>query len=267
VRAPNRTATGLLNPDAQAFTYEDSPGFARYQGLSVNARKRLQKGISVQATYLYGHSIDDASSIGGSAVTVAQNPNDLAAEEGNSSFDIRQQVSGNWVLELPFGPNRAFLAAGGFWSKALDGFSISGTYAFQSGSYYTPNYNGTVEETATGVPNSLRPDRNFGVPIKGAGTVSDWFNTAAFTAPPTGQYGTASRNSIEGPGVVSVNSSLSRTVQLGGTRTFEARMTANNVFNTVQYSGINTTLNSPTFGQVTSVASMRTLTFIARYRF
>jgi hypothetical protein len=35
----------------------------------------------------------------------------------------------------------------------------------------------------------------------------------------------------------------------------------------VQYSGINTTLNSPTFGQVTSVASMRTLTFIARYRF
>jgi hypothetical protein len=267
VRAPNRTATGLLNSNAQAFEYEDSPGFARYQGLSVNVRKRLQKGISVQATYLYGHSIDDASSIGGSAVTVAQNPNDLAAEEGNSSFDIRQQVSGNWVMELPFGPNRAFLATGGFWSKALDGFSLSGTYAFQSGSYYTPNYTGTVQETATGIPNSLRPDRNFAAPIKGVGTQFEWFNTAAFTAPATGEYGTASRNSIEGPGVVSVNSSLSRTVQLGGTRTFEARMTANNVFNTVQYSGINATLNSPTFGQVTSVASMRTLTFLARYRF
>ncbi len=135
-----------------------------------------------------------------------------------------------------------FCAKGGFWSKALDGFSLSGTYAFQSGSYYTPNYAGTVQETATGMPNSLRPDRNFAVPIKGAGTSLDWFNPAAFTAPATGEYGTASRNSIEGPGVVSVNSSLSRTVQLGGTRTFEARMTANNVFNTVQYSGINTTL-------------------------
>jgi hypothetical protein len=105
------------------------------------------------------------------------------------------------------------------------------------------------------------------VPIKGAGSVFDWFNPAAFTAPAVGQYGTASRNSIEGPGVVSVNSSLSRTVQLGSTRSFEARITATNVFNTVQYSGINTTLNSPTFGQVTSVASMRTLTFTARYRF
>jgi len=267
VRAPNRTATGLLNNDVQAFEYEDSVGYSRYEGLSVNVRKRMQKGIAIQATYLYGHSIDDASSVGGSGSSVAQNPNDLNAEESNSSFDIRQQVSGNWVLELPFGPNRAFLAKGGFMSKALDGFSVSGTYAFQSGSYYTPNYVGTVEETSTGVASSLRPDRNFAASITGAKTVFDWFNTAAFTAPATGNYGTASRNSIQGPGVVSVNSSLSRTVQLGSTRSFEARLTANNVFNTVQYSGINTTLNSATFGQVSSTAAMRSLTFVARYRF
>jgi hypothetical protein len=266
VRAPNRTPTGLLNPDAQAFNYEDSIGYARFQGLSVNVRKRLQKGISLQATYLYGHSIDDASSIGGSSSVVAQDPNNLNAEEGNSSFDIRHQVSGNWIFELPFGPNRAFLAAGGFWSKALDGFSISGNYAFQSGSYFTPNYVGTVQETATGVSSSQRPDRNFAVPINGEKTFFQWFNPAAFTTPAT-VYGTASRNSIEGPGVVSVNSSVARTFTLGSTRSFETRLQANNVFNTIQYSGINTTLNSPTFGQVSSVASTRTLTFIARYRF
>ena len=266
LRAPNRSATGLLNEDVQTFTAEDSVGYARFQGLSVNVRKRLQKGIAIQATYLYGHSIDDASSIGGSTGVVAQDPNNLNAEEGNSSFDIRHQVSGNWVFELPFGPNRAFLATGGFWSKALDGFSISGNYAFQSGSYYTPNYVGTVQETATGVTGSQRPDRNFAVPINGARTFFQWFNPAAFTAPAT-VYGTASRNSIEGPGVVSVNSSLSRTFALGSTRSFETRVQANNVFNTIQYSGINTTLNSPTFGQVSSVGTTRTLTFIARYRF
>ena len=126
---------------------------------------------------------------------------------------------------------------------------------------------GTVQETATGVTGSERPDRNFAVPINGSRTFFQWFNPAAFTAPAADAYGTASRNSIEGPGVVSVNSSLSRTVQLGSTRSFEARVTANNVFNTIQYSGINTTLNSPTFGQVSSVASTRTLTFVARSRF
>jgi hypothetical protein len=267
LRAPNRTATGLLNPNVQAFNYEDSLGYSRFNGLSVNVRKRLQKGIAIQATYLYGHSIDDASSIGGSSSVVAQDPNNLNAEEGNSSFDIRHQVSGNWVFELPFGPNRAFLAAGGFWSKTLDGWSISGNYAFQTGNYYTPNFVNTVQEIATGVTSSERANRNFSVPISGAKTFSSWFNPAAFSAPATGTYGDASRNSIEGPGVVSVNSSLSRTLQLGSTRSFEARVQANNVFNTIQYSGINTTLNSPTFGQVSSVASTRTLTFLARYRF
>ena len=94
-------------------------GIQRFEQLSVNVRKRLQKGVSLQATYHYGHSIDNASSIGGGKPTVAQNDQDLNAEEGNSSFDVRHQVTGNWVLELPFGPNRAYLSKGGFWSKAL----------------------------------------------------------------------------------------------------------------------------------------------------
>ena len=98
------------------------------------------------------------------------------------------------------------------------------------------------------------------------GTINDFFNKAAFVVP-AGEYGTASRNSIEGPGQVSVNASLSRTIEFGGTRSFEARVTANNVFNTVQYSGINTTENSANFGEVTSAAAMRSLLMQARYRF
>lgn len=266
VRAPNRTATGLLNGAAQAFNYEDSIGFSRFESLTLNVRKRMQKGIALQATYQYGHSIDDASSIGGSAVVVAQDDRNLAAEEGNSAFDVRHKVTGNWVLELPFGPNRAYLAKGGFWSKALDGFSLSGNYTFASGTYYTPHYVATVAETATGSNNSLRPDRNFAVPIAGSGTIHQWFNPGAFGAPANG-FGTASRGSIEGPGTVSIDSSLARTVGLGETRSFEMRVSATNVFNTVQYAGIDTTLNSPTFGQVTSAAAMRRLTLQARYRF
>jgi trimeric autotransporter adhesin len=266
LRAPNRTATGLLNPDAQAYTYEDSVAYSRFNGMSVNVRKRLQKGVSLQATYLYGHSIDNASSIGGAAGIPAQNDLDLAAEEGNSAFDVRHKVTGNWVLELPFGPNRAYFTKGGFWSKALDGFSLSGDFTFATGTSYTPHFSATVAETSTGTNNSLRPDRNFAEPIPGQQTIHQWFNPAAFSAPANG-FGTASRGSIEGPGIVAVDASLSRTVALGDTRSFEARVTANNVFNTVQYSGIDSTQNSLTFGQVTSAAMMRTLVVIARYRF
>jgi trimeric autotransporter adhesin len=267
VRAPNRTATGVLNAGAQPFAYEDSVGYSRFEALRVNVRKRMQKGISLQGTYQYGHSIDNASSIGGSAQSVAQNDLNLNAEEGNSSFDIRHKLTGNWVFELPFGPNRALLSKGGFWSKALDGFSVSGDFTFATGTYFTPNYQLTVQETASGSSNSLRPNRNVSVPISGAKQIGNWFNASAFSAPPAGQYGTASRNSIEGPGTEVVDVSLSRTVQLGETRSFEARVTGANALNIVQFSGINTTLNSPTFGQVNGAAAMRTLTVLARYRF
>ena len=53
------------------------------------------------------------------------------------------------------------------------------------------------------------------------------------------------------------NMSLSKTMQLGETRSLEIRATINNVFNTVQYAGVDTNVASPTFGQVTSAGSMR----------
>jgi hypothetical protein len=267
LRAPNRTATGLIDQAAGQFTYEDSLGYQRSNALAFNARERLHKGVALQATYTYSHSIDDASSIGGTAQTIAQNDKDLGAEESNSSFDRRQVLTGNFVIEPPFGPNRAFLNKGGVLAKILDGYSISGTYTFATGSYATPEYSLTAQEVANGAASSLRPNRVPGVPLPGPGTIEDWFNRAAFVAPPAGTYGTASRNSIELPGTVSINGSLSRTISLGDTRGLEMRLNANNALNTVQYSGVNTTINSPTYAQVTSAAAMRSFTYQLLYRF
>ncbi len=265
LRAPNHTVSTVTTADAQAFEFEDSPGESRFNAFVVNARKRLQKGISLQATYTYGHSIDNASSINGTGNSIAQNDQRLDLEEGNSTFDVRHRLTGNWVIELPFGPNRAFLNKGGILSKLLDGFSYSGDYTFATGTYYTPQFSLSATQIAAGGLYTPRPNRDFSVPIAGSGTAFDWFNKAAFTAPDG--FGTASRNSIRGPGVVGVDTSLSRTTQLGESRSFEARVTASNVFNTVQYSGIDTSLSSATYGQVTSTAAQRQLTFIARYRF
>jgi hypothetical protein len=283
VRAPNRYAAGVLNPSSGQFRYEDSLGYQRSNALAVNLRERMHKGVSLQATYTYAHSIDDASSIGGSGGSIAQDDQDLGAEESNSSYDRRHTLSGNFVIEPPFGPNRAFLNKGGFFAKVLDGYSISGNYTFASGDFATPTYSGTPAEIAAGAGGSLRPNRVPGQPIHGAGARLSWFNRDAFAgacngnpAPDAiqapyclqpGTYGNASRNSIELPGTVSISGSLSRTVTLGGTRSFEARINASNALNTVQYGGVSTSINSTTFGQVTGATGMRSFTYSASYRF
>ncbi len=268
-RAPNHTASAVTTPNAVSFRYEDSIAASHFNALTVNARKRLQSGISLQATYQYAHSIDNASSFGGgSNASSIQNDARLDLERSNSSFDVRHKLTGNWIYELPVGPNRRFLNKGGFVAAALDGFSLSGNFTFASGRYFTPSYQSTAAQIAAGGNYTLRPDRVFSQPLHGAGTLRSFFNRNAFAAPlsPDG-YGTASRYSIEGPGQVLVSAALSRTVKLGDTRSLEARIQASNVFNTVQYNGINTVLSSATFGQVTGAAAMRQIQFTGRYRF
>ena len=101
VRAPNRTPSGLIVPTVGQFTYEDSLGYQRSNSLVVSANERMHKGVGLGATYTYSHSIDDASSVGGSGNSIAQNDQDLGAEESNSSFDHRHSVTGNSSSSRP----------------------------------------------------------------------------------------------------------------------------------------------------------------------
>jgi hypothetical protein len=280
--APRATATSPnTDPTAQVFNYDQSVAFSKFSAGTVRVNKRLSSGIALGANYQYSHSIDNAGSVGGTSTVVAQNWQNLAAEEGNSSFDVRHTVSGTYLYELPFGKDKLWLSSGAA-SHILEGFSVSGSFTFATGTPLTPTYQAAESSVQCGTAGTLRPNRDFTKSITaGGGSINEWFNTAAFTEPsaanssyPCDVYGTASRNSIPGPGTVTNNMSLAKTMQLGDTRSMEVRATATNVFNTVQYSGVDTTLYSgqsastaTPFGEVTSAASMRAFQFTARFRF
>ncbi len=275
VKIAPRAVPGSPNTDPGniPFFFEEYGAFSRFNAGTLRVNKRMSSGIAVGANYQYAHSIDDAGSVGGTSSVVAQNWQDIAADTGNSAFDVRHKVSGNYLYELPFGKDKFWLTTGTA-SHIFEGFSISGTFTFATGTPLTPTYQANIADVARGTTGTLRPDRIPGVSLTaGGGSLKQWFNPAAFTQP-AGLYGTASRNSITGPGTISNNMSLSKTMQLGDTRSFEIRATADNVFNTVQYSGVYTTLysgldaqRSSNFGQVSSAANMRSFNFNARFRF
>jgi trimeric autotransporter adhesin len=232
----------------------------------------LSKGIAVGANYQYGHAIDDATSVNGSSGgSVVQNWQDVAAQEGHSGLDIRHQVSGTYLFELPFGPDKYWVTSG-LSSHILEGFSVSGNFDFATGGWVSPGFEPTAEGVECGNAGALRPNLTGASVTAGGGSLRHWFNTAAYSEPGNTQgfcdyFGNAPRNSIEGPGTVSNNMALSKTMQMGETRSLEMRATITNVFNTVQYSGVNTTWGAPQFGQITSVGGMRSFAFMARFRF
>ena len=85
--------------------------------------------------------------------------------------------------------------------------------------------------------------------------------------PPAGQFGDSGRNIIIGPGTHQFNMSFSKNFPIHEAMGFEVRSDITNIFNTPQFSAIDTTVNSPTFGHVISVGNMRTITFSTRFRF
>jgi trimeric autotransporter adhesin len=270
--APRALPSSLgTDPTALVFNYEEAAAFYKMNAGTVRVNKRLTKGISMGANYQYGHMIDDASSVNGGSSPVIQDWQNLAAQEGHSALDVRHQVSGTYLFELPFGPDK-FWVTSGVGSHILEGFSISGTFSFATGTWLSPGFEPTSQSVECGNTSGLRPNLTGQSVTAGGGSLRKWFNTAAYSAPSNtpgfcNYFGNAPRDSIEGPGTVSNNMSLSKTMDLGDTRSMEMRATISNVFNTVQYSGVDTTEGSPQFGQVNSVGQMREFQFMARFRF
>jgi hypothetical protein len=263
----------------QPFIYESSAGNSVFHAGSVRFRKRQAHGISYGGVYTYSKSIDDASSIGGGGVVVAQDPFDIAADRGLSSFNQTHKFTGNWIAELPFGENHRYLQRGAL-SHIFSAWSLSGDFTIASGLWYTPRVLGNSLDIDRGVSGSLRADVT-GEPITVANpSALAWFNTAAFCAPsssagttntcanPNGTaFGDAGRNIIQGPGEVVVDMSLSKTITVKETRALELRIQGANIFNFINYTAINTTVNSLQFGEVTAAGATRRVTLIARFRF
>jgi trimeric autotransporter adhesin len=301
LEAPNRTITPagitIRVQGVQAFTYENSLADSEANAGSVRLRKRLAKGFSVGGLYTFSKSIDDASSIGAGATsvasspglgaggtgaagaaaaaspgsgadTVAQNPFDLAAERGLSSFNQTHRFTGDCLWELPFGHDRRWLTRSGPLAAIFGNWMWSGDWTIASGLPFTPHYVNNASELNGGTDSTLRPNLLPGQPIQISNpSIGRWFNTAAFAAPPLGQYGNARRNSIIGPPTHVFDMAMTKLIPVNESRTLELRAQATNVFNIPDYTSIDTSVTSPTFGRVTAAGAMRQITMTARFRF
>ncbi len=282
LEAPNRTATGVLFPGVQPFYWEDSVGDSTANALSVRVRKRLQAGFSIGGRYTFSKSLDNASTIGSGeplvaqgagrtalsgTTNVAQDAFDLSAERGLSSFDQRHSFTADYLWELPFGHERRWLTANSPLRAVFGDWNWSGDWTIASGLPFTPRVLGSVLDVSRGTNGTVRadvvPGQSVSLPNP---SIGEWFNTAAFVAP-AGVFGDARRNSIEGPGSRLFDMSFTKIFPLSETRFLEFRAQFSNVFNTPQYVGIDTVVNSPTYGRVISVGGMRSLQLSARLRF
>lgn len=255
----------LTVPNQGSYTYSSSVGNSIYHALQVRAQQRFRRNISMRAFYTFSKSIDNSSTFGGAGNTVAQNWLDLSAERGLSSFDRRHSFDMNWVLTSPWGGVGSRLAPGGLAALLLRDWQLSGGITVQSGTPLTARVlDSSAQLAQTGGTGSKRADATG----QSLSTGSGFFNLAAFSVPPPGVLGNAGRNTIPGPGLFSVNAAFGRSFQLDESRRrLELRLEANNVFNNVSYTNINTVVNATNYGLPVSASSMRSVNLVMRFRF
>jgi len=266
LRAPNRGPDGLSIPGVPPFIWESSGADSIMHALTLRLRRRLTNGLAMGGTYTLSRSIDDASSVAGGGGTVAQNDLDLAAERGLSSFDQRHRFAGDFTYELPFGSNKRWLNTGAA-AAVFGNWTLNGNATLASGTPFTARVLGSISDVSQGVNGTLRANYN-GQPIDLADPTSLlFFNKGVFSIPAPGTFGNAGRNTIIGPGTSVMNLGVTKNILFNQTRGLSIQILASNVFNTVQFASIDTYVNSPTFGQVTSVRPMRRIQLLFRFRF
>lgn len=266
---PNQTQLDLQIPDATSFYFLQSNANSIYNALQVRLMHRFTHGFMMQAIYTWGKSLDDAGSLGGTSATVQQQDGNIHAEYGLSSFDVRDQFRLLSVYQFPFGERNRHANHG--WTRSIFGdWRLQNVFTWQTGTPYTVLVGGAATDNGTGANFSLRSDQvgNPNVGICG-GSQAEFFNTSAFVSPPAFAYGDEHRGAVEGPCTFSWNMSLAKTFRFGPEQRhhIDARWEVQNLTNTVNYSGVGTSLGSRYFGEVTSAGSMRTMDLMIRFNF
>lgn len=282
---PNTYPTGAENPCLtcpSGFVYLTSNGTSKRNAGQIQLRRRLRNGLTAAVDYTLASATDNASAFvplgnpldtGASATSlttgttgitgavIAQNWRDLNAEASRSAFDQRHLLSMQVQYTSGMGVAGGALM-NGWRGLLLNGWTLTSQLTWGSGFPLTPivlapvagtGITGTIRAALTGV--DLTPPSGY------------FLNPAAYTVPAAGQWGDAGRNSMSGPSQFTVNAGVGRSFIWRERLTFDWRLDATNVLNTVVYTRVDTVVGSPLFGQPNRANALRKLQSSLRMRF
>jgi hypothetical protein len=263
-------ATGAVQYPAfaPAIGWRGSIGMSSYNALSLGLRRAFSHGLLVTANYTWSHEIDNGSNGSGDGDEISpQNPLCLACDRASGAWDARHVINGNLVYELPFGRGKTLLNDSGIATAILGNWEVTSTALARTG--FPVNVLMPSSYTAPdGASGTERPDLVPGVSLTppGGKNVAEWVNPAAF-ATPAGEFGTAPRDLLRGPGTWQVDLGFAKHFSLTERASLEFRSEFFNIFNHPQLgppqATCDVTASNPTgcptgFGSIVTAVNLNT---------
>jgi hypothetical protein len=224
-------------------------GHNTYHGGTLRMEKRYSAGMTLTGFYTFSKTLNEADNDGDAGGVTYYN---RRLEKGRANYDIRHRFVSVLTYELPFGRGRRWMNGGGITNAALGGWDLAWTETIQSGPPFTITF---ADSPYNYLPGALRP-----VQVLPDARIDGWdigpnrfptnaqnayLNINAFTYPGPFQPGTLGRNTVEAPGLVWTQFSLSKQWSVLERARFILRWDVNNPF------------KNPAYGQPNNVFSTR----------
>lgn len=224
-----------------------------YHAGVFSLQRRFSKGLTLNGSYTFSKLIDLAlGQFAGESLSNAgfQNNNNLSADRSLSALDAPHRLVVNGLYALPFGEGRK-LNPKGVAGAILNGWEASAIYTYQSGGplAFSSATNTTFAQGGGQRPNLIGDPKL----ADGERTLTRWFNTAAFAAPPAFTFGSAPRSlgSVRSDGISGIDFSVVKNTRLYENVRLQFRSEFFNLTNTVRFAPPNTSFGAAAFGQVT----------------
>ena len=250
-----------------------SEGTSSYNALQVDVSRRFSNGLSFRGVYTYSKVLDDGDSMNqttaGNAPGLVSNPYNLRADKGLGTFNVTNLAVLNALYALPFGRGQKYASNLEGWKGHLaSGWSLASIITLQSGFPLTPQLSYNPSNNGD-TRNPVRPFVNpsFTGPVV-SGKPGQWFNPAAFIAPPStgGFYGDAGRDTVMGPGLATWDFSVLKDTTIRERLHLQFRMEIFNLLNRANFNTPNLIVFTPptasnptgvsgTAGAITSTAT------------
>lgn len=277
-------ATITLQQSLAAFPYYTSVsvrsphlGNSIYHAALIRLEKRFSSGLTFLASYTNSKLIDDSISspitfgnVEQVSTTGYQNGlYNRRAERSLDPTDVSQRLALSGVYELPFGKGRKVSTDSRVLNAIAGGWQVDTVAVFQTG----------VPIVVTGASNFLanRPNSTGQSAKLDNPTPAKWFDTSVFVNPPNYTYGNLGRvlPDVRNPGVISVDLSLVKNMQLHERVRLQIRAEAFNALNHVNLGFVSGGFSpgtdgknvSSTFGTITSARDPRNLQLGAKLTF
>ena len=240
------------NPGFGAINMVGSIGTSDFHSLQVQVLRRVGTGLNMIGAYTFSKALGDSDGGNFGSTYEANGIQDifnLGAARSIESFDIRQRLSASLQYDVPF-----FNSGTEFARQLLGGWQVNAIITEQSGIGNGVSYGNDTSNTGVGslpdmIANPVLPDSER--------SVKEWFNTAAFVAPPPGRFGNSPRLSFHNPGINNVDFMVAKKFSVWNDINAVFRAEFFNVFNHTNFSDVDNSLTSPSFGTITSAASPR----------